>query len=37
MERSLNNIFGEAVWQETIELASLLVQMLAVLPVRLSH
>ncbi len=35
MERSLNNIFGEAVWQETIELASLLVQMLAVLPVRL--
>ena len=26
MERSLNNIFGEAVWQETIELASLLVQ-----------
>lgn len=35
MERSLNNIFGEAVWQETMEFASLLVQVLSVMPVRL--
>lgn len=35
MERSLNNIFGEAVWQETMEMASLLVQILAVMPVRM--
>lgn len=35
MERSLNNIFGEAVWQETVEFGSLLVQMLAALPIRL--
>lgn len=35
MERSLNNIFGEAVWQETMEMASLLVQILSVMPVRM--